>query len=509
MTTQAENLVSLFDRSVWIIDDDIPIQAVDFEHDDMLTGQRSIDRGTLLSLLSKRDAWGDDAVFEICKELVRVTSNVEAFVIPTTAIQQLRMGVKAPDVIIFDMKYQLLPRKDEVLNSLETILSECTSLVQIYTKETLEEANADLEPLNKRLRKRLQEPLRKIDTNASTLTNSLSEYLKISFSAQLATNIRKLSMIAIEKVLVQIDDLPVDVAIRLLAGKEDEFQDVELIELLAAKVSNFISSSNDTADVIKEFGQKLGVPAENEKRFIDETSEIFAIAIKNHIQYDNWIYSTIRSMKQSAQQVASDEETRKIIKNFFAFRIYDQPGDKWVRTGDIISIGPEVDKDGYLFLYLILTPACDLAHFWKKTRGILTLGKLYPLTSSGVAKVKNYNEGKLENTSITARNPFVFPSIAIEGFPPVDYVMFFHEILHKSLPEPTLKPEITAKEKKDFFNKQLTYTDISELKENIQRYCRISEPFLGGILAEVGSLLFRVGVPDFPDEEKERIKNII
>jgi hypothetical protein len=377
-----EEQVPLSEKSIWIVDDDIPIYAAKFDNDDMLDGSRPIDRGALLSLLMiDDDYWADKAVLELCKELVKEKGDIKAFLWPTGPVEYLRKGGKAPDIIIFDMDYQAMKDKEKVLEYLEIILKSCISVVQIYTKESLEEIAPDLEPLTKKYSTRLQAPKLKTATNAKSLEEIVFKKLESSLSAHLATNIRRLSSIAIENVLVEIDNLPIDVAIRLLAGGEDEMQDVELVELLSTKVGDYLKSSLDLADAIKQYGKRLGVSPDSEKQFVDETTELFATVVRNRIQYDKWLYEAIRTTNQLAKGNETDDDTKRIVKEFFAFRVYDQPGDDWVRTGDIVSLGNynKAEREEHPDLYLILTPACDLAHFWSKTRGVLTLAKMHPL----------------------------------------------------------------------------------------------------------------------------------
>ena len=134
-SAEIEPKVPLANNNIWIIDDDIPIQSVDFDKDDMVSGERPIDRGTLLSLIGKEDEWTDSAVLELCKQLVACAGELKAFPSPPSAIKHLRSGAVAPDVVIFDLKYQTITNKDDVLGYLDVILNECISVVQIYTEE--------------------------------------------------------------------------------------------------------------------------------------------------------------------------------------------------------------------------------------------------------------------------------------------------------------------------------------------------------------------------------------
>lgn len=509
MNTEIKQPLALSGRCVWIIDDDIPIQSADFDNDDMIQGKRPIDRGALLSLLKKESDWRDSAVLELCKELTNNSGDINGFILPTGAIEYLNKGVKAPDIIIFDMDYGNILKKERVLECLGIILKGYISLVQIYTKEGIDTIIRDLGPLVAEYDRRLQPPLPKDLTSAEKLEAVITQKLSDSLSAQLASNVRRLSTIAIEQVLVEIDNLPINIAISVLTGENEAVGDVELVELLSTKIGDYLKSSQDFTKALTQYSRKKGVPNEKEKYFVDEAIDIFATVIRNRIQYDKWLYDAIRSAKLTTfGEEIEDDKTINIVRRFFAFRVYDKPGDDWMRTGDIVSFTAD-DAAVYPDLYLVLTPGCDLAHFWKKTRGVLTLVRMKPLNKDGIDHVKKCNNNGLKNTSISSKNPYVFPSVLIEGHDAMDYVLFPHEITNKKFKEPEVEQGSSKVQKRAIFEQQLTYSEIQHLGEIMERQCRVSEPFLSGILSDISGLLFRVGVPDFPTTEKNRIEKLV
>lgn len=511
MRPQEGNPISLSDKCIWIIDDDIPIQKANFDKDSMLNGSYPIDKGALLSLLREEENWEDKAVLELCSELISATGDFKAFILPMGAIGYLLKGNKPPDVIIFDMNYRNIQDKNTVLDHLEKILKMCISVVQIYTKETLEENTYELEPLINKYPNRLQPPRLKSDTHADQLEIAISEKLAGSLSAQLAVSIRRLSTIAIENVLVRIDDLPLDIAVNLLAGDDDEnLQDEELIELLSSKISGFLASSKELEMVIKDYAQKAQVPAEKEKPFVDEAVQLFAASVRSSIQYDRWLYSAVKTARKTERVNNLDADSqKKIVQDFFAFRLYDHPGDDIVRTGDIISISPIMQDGALPDLFVVLTPSCDLDRFWKKTRGVLTLAKMRPLTVDiGVRRWKDYDNQTPNKTisSITSTgNPFVFPSVPISETDRGDYALFLYEIENKEYDGRSLLENEPGGSKKVRFTRPLTYPELKIFSESAKRYCRISEPFLTGVLSILKDHIFRSGVPDFPKNEGDRL----
>lgn len=127
----------------------------------------------------------------------------------------------------------------------------------------------------------------------------------------------------------------------------------------------------------------------------------------------------------------------------------------------------------------------------------------------GIQRVRSYANPKPNRIeSITARHPMVFPSVPLSKNEREDYALFVYEIRHLEFDGSALWKQDEGISKKKRFSCPLTYQELRELGVNIDRKCRVSEPFLSGVLAELGDYLFRPGVPDFPDEERERLKGL-
>lgn len=493
--TETGELVSLADKEVWIIDDDIPINLVKFDIDDILAGNRPIDRGTLLALLSYEN-WPDDPVKTLCTQLVREAKNVTAFTQPVAAIKYLSLGILVPDVIIYDLVYRNLPTNTDSKEYLTKLLGQCVSVVQVYTQEPVEEAILHLGSLLE-FSSRLGSPQNKGQVDVGSLAQIINTSLKKSLSVQLATKIRRSSLGAIEDVLVRIDTLPLNVAVRLLAGETETPEELDLVELLSVKVSEGLAQRNELAQAVRQYATDKGVPEERINEIVQETIALLVANVRQHICYNEELFNIIKSAWEAARQGSEkegDETTQRIVREFFAFRLYAQPKDDLVRTGDLIAL-PENTAQDPPDLYLVITPPCDLARFWKKTRGRITLARLCPATR-GVARAKSCGNSKFKaGSSITAQHPMVLPSVPLSQNGHVDYVLFPHEIQFLEF------ENSSATE----FQRPLTYT---ESNGKITKCCHVSEPFLAGILAELSSVLFRPGIPDYPDEEEKRLKGL-
>jgi hypothetical protein len=274
-----------------------------------------------------------------------------------------------------------------------------------------------------------------------------------------------------------------------------------------------LKSSKELADTMRDYARKAKVPAEKEKLFVDEAVQLFATTVRGHIQYDKWLYGAVKSARQIAQENTLDVDTmRRIVQEFFAFRLYDHPGDDIVRTGDIISLSPKKKNDNTpAALFVVITPPCDLDRFWKSTRGVLTLARMHPLTTDlGIRLWKDYGNSKPGRIhSITStENPFVLPSVPISETSRVDYSLFLYEIENREYDGHFLWKEEEGISKSKRFSRPLTYSELKKISRNVKRYCRISEPFLTGMLGDLKGQLFRSGVPNFPQNEKDRIAEL-
>jgi len=498
-TDAIENRVSLSDRDVWIIDDDIPIGLLEPRDESMVTGDRPIDRGTLRALL-RLASWRDQELQELCKELVDEAGCVTAFTYPGPAILHLEKGAPIPDVVIFDWQYLGVSRVD-VQNLLERMLRQCLSLIQVYTTLDTQEIAEALNPLRKRHGARLEQPRRKVETHARQLVQALDSKLEKSLSTRLAGGTRRSSLAAIEEVLVRIDDLPLNRAIDMLAGK-DVPKESELVGLLSVKMSEALESSPDVARVVEDWAKAKGIPENEVSRCVREVVDLLAANVRRHIQRDDSLMKEVRSTWEALDSSGGSEyqEPDKTVQEFFAFRLYHRPGDDLVRTGDIV-LWQQTDEldDPPSELHFVVTPPCDLERFWKKTRGCLTLARMYAIDSeAGTERMRLYQGGRFQlSGSITATHPMVMPSVALTGDNCADYALFAYEFLSINL----AKKEGKANES------PLTYTDLADLGMRMKRLCAVSEPFLAGVLEKLSATLFAAGVPDYPKDERTRLEN--
>jgi hypothetical protein len=493
---------ALANKEIWIIDDSLPVEQLEFDKDDFLQGLRPIDRGTLRELMKKD--WDEIAVEDLCNELLSTALNVTAFIQPSSAVNHLLRGASIPDAVIFDLKYRTA-NDEQVRTSLRSLLTSSISIVQVYTKDSLDAARDELASLLSDFPTRLVEPTSKDDTNAEALAKAIKQQVDKSLSAKLAKELRRLSLQAVESVLVRIDGLPQSGLKQLLGGAaDDDAEESELTELLSTKVSETLAGAAELTEAIETYVSESGIIDERKEEVVRRLADVVVATAREAIRNSGGLLALAENWERAQlANVPNPNNTGQIIREFFQFRIYASPPttDKLVWTGDIVrrpSTESESERGGTSEpdLFLVLTPSCDLTHFWKKTRGVLTIARMTPIDERGSKKIweyKNQNYG-IQNTpsSITANNPMILPSVRL-GDKSIDYALFAHELVFEHFPIP---PNTSP-------NVPLTY---GNLDGQFVRQDRISEPFLGGILDEIRRVLFRSGIPDFPDEEKNRIQ---
>jgi hypothetical protein len=505
MVNTSENGQLLETKYLWIIDDDIPIYLLGYDNDEMKTGVRPIDRGTLMGLLQSEE-WDEGSVKALVSELLDKAENITAFTQPAAALDYLSRGGAIPDGIVYDLVYQMKMPKTS-LEYLEGILNRCVSVVQVYTEESVDKAMSELANLLSAYPTRLEKPISKSDTSAGKLALALEEKLKVSLSAQFASRIRKLTAEAVENILVRIDDLPLNIAVKLLVGEPETLDEAGFVEFLSIKVGETIETDQDLFAAVNKYAVEYKhIPSEKVANFVNEIVRLIAANVRERIQYEGWLYDVFRSTcsQVGQDQIRDDDKITNIVRDFYSFRLYDRPGDKLVRTGDIVQLGTNVGDltTQFPILFLVLTPPCDLARFFKKTRGILTLGKMYPMVSDiGIQRAKRHGNKDYIGNSITARHPIILPSVPISKDTLLDYCTFVYEIENMDC---VSKKEVDE----DSFSKPLTYDLLKELGMNLERKCRVSEPFQSGILAKIKNELFSAGVPDLPPQEIDRLKKL-
>jgi hypothetical protein len=493
----------LADKEIWIIDDSLPVDQMDSDKDDLVQGIRPIDRGTLRALMKMQ--WAEIPVEDLCDELLSNALNVTGFIQPSSAVEYLLRGAPIPDAVIFDLKYRTAD-DEQVRTSLRSLLSSTISIVQVFTNDPIETAKIELEALLSEFPTRLVEPRSKADTTVEALSEAINQQVDKSLSAKLARELRRLSLHAVEDVLVKIDDLP-DTTLLALLGGEEEAEEAELVELLSVKVTEALSSAPELLVAIRNYVSEKEIPDERRAEMVGNFADLVVANTQESIRNSGGLMKLAQNWESSRPErsggTPDDAKSTRVVREFFQFRAYTTPPstDFLVTTGDIVLISGKEGTEDYRAslpnLYLVITPPCDLAHFWKKTKGILTLVRMAPIDERGTEEVWKHAKKSFGidsfPSSITARDPMLMPSVRLKDNRCSDYALFARDMLVEDLP---------LGDKNTKSDRRLSYKDVGD---RFVRQCRVSQPFLGGILDEIRNVLFRSGIPDFPSQEKARM----
>lgn len=493
----------LSELCIWVIDDDIPLHTLKVPEDGMMGGLEPINR-TVLRQLTDGDAWEDAPLQELCRQLSYGAKSVAAFLRPEPAIAHLRGGAIPPDALVFDMDYRGISEQD-VVKSLETILRDYLCIVQVYSKEADEHVSRLVAELLESYSARMEKPRNKAQTSPEMLSNAIAQRLTRSLSVRMARRIREVTISAVEKVLVKIDDLPLDLALQALAGRIELPSEEEFLEMLSVKVSEALGNSEELTSAIQEFASEKGMVPDKSGELACGIVSLVVSHIREAVRGDGQLYDDLVRAWGIAQPPEPEDggKNNTAAQDFVGFQLYNTPTDDIVRSGDIVKIPARSnEEENPSTVYLVITPACDLERFYKKTRGALTFASMYQLDEVGKAKVNSYGNVSNEKPhSITARAPMVFPSIPIGNNRRADYALFAHELAVEVFEVTDL---IEAGSGNKEIKKPLRYSNTND---RIVRLCRLSEPYLSGVLSKLGSDLFQTGVPDFPEVEKERLWN--
>lgn len=499
---------ALINKTVWVVDDDYPLERIVDVPEAVLTGDHPMDSSLLRQLVALGDEQWDHAteLREATGRLATSGAEILAFRNPQAMLAYLQKGVRVPDAIVFDMKYERLRRlpSPEVLECLGLILGQFYVLVQIFTNESEAQVTRELEPLKQKFGDRIPSPVLKVNVDPAQLVNGLETLFQTSVSAHLGPAVRTTTSLAIESALVNLSRLPFQSAIRELIAQDDEDSAAasrDLTELISSKLIEALhadpSFNKALVTAWKEGSLQNnsalipGIVAQIRNRFFCSTTLTRAL---------ERICELVRGAPKPAPGVAKiDPESISALRQFHSFRLYDRFACDIVQTGDIVDLKLQNIAQTQGELALIVTPICDLTRFWSKTAGILAFIRLHQFEIGAKLLKDNGADFKISN-SITASDPFVLPSVPLSAGLQ-DYLLFPRQTCSVQL------SRLDGEQKKI----PLTYKRLTDdgAVERAEPVARISEPFLSGILLKIPDVLIRAGLPDFSEQEKTRMKEEI
>lgn len=417
------------------------------------------------------EMWTDVIVKNLCSLLISKDWFVYGFSHPNHLLEKLEddssMG---PAIIIYDWDYPDANLENE--NKLKEILSNYPVYIFIYTgcdkTDTIRNLiySEDFHLYKRRIS--ILEKNINGESSVDKLTSFLNDLIQQDFSFKFGSNMRKILLKGIDKTLSNFSSMNISNVLKLLNGEQNEDLSKEIKRMLADKIISYIKTSKDVNNIMKELTSDI--------KIINEIKNILSSKIENNI-----ISTALIIDKSSTNDECNSDEAKTLMREIWAYRLYNNPTDNVVRTGDIIR---KKGSANYNSLYIIITDNCSLTRFKSKTAGLLNTIELKPLKSFCQDEIKAKNITSLTNTtgfSKTNGRPLLLPYINLNK-KHVDYILYMQN--HKCI-----QVEVDNYNEKD----PLLYDD----KFEYEIVCSISSEFLHPLIGTIINNLYGWGCEDY------------
>ena len=426
------------------------------------------------------EIWTDVIVKNLCSSLISNGWLVSGFSDPNHLLEKLENDSSmSPAIIIYDWDYPNTSVENE--KKLKEILSNYPIYVFIYTGcDKTDEIRNLIDSEEFHFYKRRVSILEKnIDggNSINKLNSDLDDLSQRDFSFKFGSDMRKILLNGIDKTLSTFSCMDLSNVLKLLNAEQSEDLNNEIKQMIANKVIDYIKTSKDVDDIIRELDSNI--------KITNEIKNILSSKIENDI------ISAILAMDTSSStgEECNNDEAKTLMRELWSYRLYNNPTDNIVRTGDIIR---EKESTNYNSLYLVITDNCSLARFKSKTSGLINTIKLKPLNSFYKGDVKVRKITSLTNTSgfsETNGRPIMLPYIKINNnF--IDYMLFMQN--HECLP-------VTKINKDD----PLLYDN----EFNYERVCSLSSEFIHPLIGTIVSNLYGWGCDDYSPAVQDDLKD--
>ena len=426
------------------------------------------------------EVWTDGIVKNLCSSLISNGWFVYGFSHPNHLLENLESDSSmCPAIIIYDWDYAGSSTENSSL--LKEILSNYPVYIFVYTgSDKIEEITDLIQSDEFHLYERRISPFEKIingESSVNSLTTELNNLIQNDFSFIFGSNMRKILLNGIDKTLSNFSNMDINNVLKLLNGEQNESLSKEIKRMIADKITSYIKMSKDVDDIIKEFNTDI--------KIINEIKNILSSKIENNI-----ISAELAiDISSETEEESTSDEAKALMRELWAYKLYNNPTDNVVRTGDIIR------KQGcvnYNNLYLVITDNCSLTRFKNKTGGLLNTIELKPLNLFYKDEIQVNNISSLTNAhgfSGTNGKPIMLPYIKINNNY-VDYVLFMQN--HKCLS--------VAKANK---NDPLLY----DSEFNYERVCSVSSEFIHPLIGTIISNLYGWGCDDYSIAVQDDLKD--
>lgn len=452
-------------KNICIIDDSLPV----VDYSEFINSTKLIDESALKFLCSQHSEWPEEPLKGLINEIISSHANwgINAFHTPTFYFNHIEEEIYSPEIIIFDWDYAGESEATDI--HLYRVLSTSYSVVGIFTgadrKDEIEKiiTNDPFKKYSDRIHL-----VEKGEENAITkIIDQVNEKFESHFSFKLGQELKYNSIKALDSILVSISNLSFD-------------------------------------DFVNTFGHE----SENKKYItINEFIEILTEKYKNNL--NDQVFSQHKFEIVNNQAAIPGE----VLRELWWYRMFYNPKDDIVRTGDIIQLkGAEENVR-----FLVISSDCHLNLFWNKNLGSITLIPLQKIEKGStnlIDKLKINGKGKTDKfkneipTSIATK--WIIDSLTIvpnikefesdgKNSTFFDYAIFPREVF-------SINVRIPKGQEANSHKLGLTYSFFNECINHESRL-NINEPFRTPLIQFIVNNITGYGAPDYPKALKDVIKN--
>lgn len=442
--------------SICILDDGIPLEDY----------KGLISHCMFVDLCSDKEKWKDKPLYKLIESLTSAklpkkeesSEEENKYIISGFSncnffLNHIVEDIFSPDIVVFDWDY---PGIEDPSPILLEILESQYSMIFIFTgADTETKVESAIKGSFDKYKNRIKVLYKDTEESLSDLQSGIEDALK-TFSFQYSHHLKQKTLKALDSILSSFGQFSIKEFVKFfgeLRGGDRVLSFLDFNEIIADKLKTKLINDGDT-----------DVPA-------------------------------LPKVNNGISEPPLPEEK---IKELWGFRLYHQPKDDIVRRGDIFKLKDET--------FMVISADCDLARFWKKNLGFLTIVPLMKICDNALKEMLNGAKVDFKGFSLTSltnpssiENITVLPGLSFKEKNGennlTDYVVMTKSVSSIYIQKPD------KDDKNNNFNPEspLTYRHIAKKFKTISFEDRkkIAEPFLSPLIQFVIGNITSLGVPDF------------
>jgi hypothetical protein len=210
-------------KRVWVVDDEIPVNA-------LYTGPypQRLEKDLIRYLIENhRPDWTESHVLDLCATLCSAEYDSSFFRSPEAVEWALDQGATPPHAVIFDWEYGI-PNAERNIKVLERLLGNSFTYIQIYTHLGHEGVEPHVADLRERYPDRLLLTKMKREVSAADLADSIRTAWSGTIAGPLADEIRSQVSSAVERALIDFCNIRQDAIAAITQRAPETFVDIVL-----------------------------------------------------------------------------------------------------------------------------------------------------------------------------------------------------------------------------------------------------------------------------------------